>query len=212
VVVFPFAFHIAVQQPFRPLWSRLLLHNHEPSRASFALCFMSLLMSLLPASGEFLFGFPSPRHLSSSGSYPFDLSGLGDPTGSNATAGLALRVTGTHTPLYHGKVKIPTKRNSYYSFTNTTCGLKLSFAPLPQTRSQSLQFTLASRTVIKSHRLSTAKQCYAVSQMGHTPQSCKTHDNTFWQDSYVNQYASRCSDVTQKCQHALPLYFAQSQE
>jgi hypothetical protein len=70
---------------------------------------MSLLMSLLPASGEFLFGFPSPRHLSSSGSYPFDLSGLGDRTGSNATAGLALRVTGTHKPLYHGKVKIPTK-------------------------------------------------------------------------------------------------------
>jgi hypothetical protein len=34
---------------------------------------------------------------------------LGDPTGSNATAGLALRVTGTHKPLYHGKVKIPTK-------------------------------------------------------------------------------------------------------
>jgi hypothetical protein len=67
---------------------------------------MSLLMSLLPASGEFLFGFPSPRHLSSSGSYPFDLSGLGDPTGSNATAGLALRVTGTHKPLYHGQVKI----------------------------------------------------------------------------------------------------------
>jgi hypothetical protein len=70
---------------------------------------MSLLMSLLPASGEFLFGFPSPRHLSSSGSYPLNQSGLGDPTGSNATAGLALRVTGTQKPLYHGKVKIPTK-------------------------------------------------------------------------------------------------------
>jgi hypothetical protein len=109
VVVFPFAFHIAVQQPFRPLWSRLLLHDHEPFRASFALCFMSLLMSLLPASGDFLFGFPSPRHLSSCGSNPFDLSGLGEPTGSNVTAGLALRVTGTHKPLYHGKVKIPTK-------------------------------------------------------------------------------------------------------
>jgi hypothetical protein len=33
---------------------------------------------------------------------------LGDPTGSNATAGLTLRVTGTHKPFYHGKVKIPT--------------------------------------------------------------------------------------------------------
>jgi hypothetical protein len=71
-------------------------------------------MSLLPASGEFLFGFPSPRHLSSSGSYPFDVSGLGDPTGSNATAGLALRVTGTHKPLYYGKVKIPTKKSLTY--------------------------------------------------------------------------------------------------
>jgi hypothetical protein len=66
-------------------------------------------MSLLPASGQFLLDFPSPRHLSSSGSYPLDLSGLGDPTGSKATAGLALRCTGTHKPLYHDKVEIPTK-------------------------------------------------------------------------------------------------------
>jgi hypothetical protein len=34
VVVFPFAFYIAVQQPFKPLWSRLLLYELEPSRAS----------------------------------------------------------------------------------------------------------------------------------------------------------------------------------
>jgi hypothetical protein len=66
-------------------------------------------MSLLPVSGEFLLDFPSPRHLSSSGSYPLDLSGVGDPTGSNATVGLALSVTGTHKPLYHGKVEIPIK-------------------------------------------------------------------------------------------------------
>jgi hypothetical protein len=119
VVVFPFSFHIAVQQPFRPLWSLLLLHDHEPSWSSFALCFMSLLMSLLLASGEFLFGFPSPRHLSSSGSYPLDLSGLGDPTGSNATAGLAPRVTGTHKPLYHGKAETPTKGSSSLLCKNT---------------------------------------------------------------------------------------------
>jgi hypothetical protein len=31
VVVFPFSFHIAVQQPLKPLWSRLLLCDHEPS-------------------------------------------------------------------------------------------------------------------------------------------------------------------------------------
>jgi hypothetical protein len=106
MVVFPFAFNIAVQQPFRPLWTRLLLHDHESSRASFALCCKSLLMSLPPASGEFLLDFPSPRNFSSSGSYPLDLSGLGDPTVNNATAGLALRVTGTRKPLYHGKVEI----------------------------------------------------------------------------------------------------------
>jgi hypothetical protein len=109
VVVFPFAFHIAVQQPFRPLWSHLLLHDHEPSQASFALWFKSLLTSLLLASGKFLLDFPSPRHLSSSGSYPLNLSGLGDPTGSNATAGLALRITATHKPLYYSKVQIPMK-------------------------------------------------------------------------------------------------------
>jgi hypothetical protein len=60
-VVFPFAFHIAVQQPLTPLWSRLLLCDHEPSQPSTVLCFMSLLMSLLPASGEMLSEFPSPR-------------------------------------------------------------------------------------------------------------------------------------------------------
>jgi len=31
VVAYPFAFHMAVQQPFKPLWSRLLLHGREPS-------------------------------------------------------------------------------------------------------------------------------------------------------------------------------------
>jgi hypothetical protein len=61
VVVFLFAFHIAVQQPLKPQWSRLLLCDHEPSQRSNVLCFMSLLMSLLPASGEILSEFPSPR-------------------------------------------------------------------------------------------------------------------------------------------------------
>jgi len=64
-------------------------------------------MTLLPATEEFLSKFPSSRYLSSSGSYPLDLSGLGDPAGSNATAGLAVRVTGTHKPLHHDKVEIP---------------------------------------------------------------------------------------------------------
>jgi hypothetical protein len=55
VAVFLFAFHIAVQQPFKPLWSRVLLvYDLEPCQASFALRFKSLLMTLLPASEEFL--------------------------------------------------------------------------------------------------------------------------------------------------------------
>jgi hypothetical protein len=113
VVVFPFAFHIVVQQPFKPLRSRLLLYDLEPSQASFALRFKSLLMTLLPAlitplpaSEEFLSKFPSSRYLSSFGFYPLDLSGVGDPAGSNATAGLVFRVTGTHKPLHHDKVEI----------------------------------------------------------------------------------------------------------
>jgi hypothetical protein len=118
VQVFPFAFHIAVQQPFKPLWSRLLLYDLEPSQASFALRFKSLLMMLLPASEEFLSKFPSSRYLSSSGFYPLALSGVGDPAGSNATADLALRVTGTHNPLHHDKVEIP-------SGGYITCSIKI---------------------------------------------------------------------------------------
>jgi hypothetical protein len=66
-----------------------------------------------PASEEFLSKFLSSRYLSSSGSYPLDLSGVGDPAGSNATAGLALRVTGTHKPLHHDKVEVPS--GGFYS-------------------------------------------------------------------------------------------------
>jgi hypothetical protein len=114
VIVFPFAFHIAVQQPLKPLWSRLLLYDLKPSQASFSLRFKSLLMTLLPASEEFLSKFPSSRYLSSSGFYPLDLSGLGDPAGSNANADLALRVTGTHKPLHRDKVEILTGRVKVY--------------------------------------------------------------------------------------------------
>jgi hypothetical protein len=64
-------------------------------------------MLLLPASEGLVMEFPSPRHLSSSGSYPLDLSNLGVPTDSNAITSLALRVTGTHKPLHHGNVEIP---------------------------------------------------------------------------------------------------------
>jgi hypothetical protein len=83
-----------------------LIYDLESSQASFALRFKSLLITLLPASEEFLSKFPSSRYFSSSGSYLLDLSGVGDPAGRNATAGLVLRVTGTHKPLHHDKVEI----------------------------------------------------------------------------------------------------------
>ncbi|PNF24478.1 hypothetical protein B7P43_G06318 [Cryptotermes secundus] len=99
VVVFPFAFHIAVQQPFKSLWSRLLLYELEPSRASFALCFRSLLPALV-------FRFWC---LSSSDAYPFDLSSKGGPASSYATAGIALRVLGILKPPHHDEVETPTR-------------------------------------------------------------------------------------------------------
>ena len=83
----------------------MFLHDHEPSQASFAVCFKSL----LPASEECVPEFPSPKHLSSTGSYPLDLSGLGNSTGSDTTVGLALRFTETHKPFHHDRVKIPLK-------------------------------------------------------------------------------------------------------
>jgi hypothetical protein len=63
-------------------------------------------MSLLLASEEYASEFPSVKHLSSSGSNPLDLSDLGDPTGSSATASLAVSVIGNHERLHQGKVEI----------------------------------------------------------------------------------------------------------
>jgi hypothetical protein len=82
-----------------------LLYDLEPSQASFALCFKLLLMKLRLASEEFyrrslLLGFSLRLVLALLNV----LSGLGDPAGSNATTGLAIRVTGTHKPLHHDKV------------------------------------------------------------------------------------------------------------
>jgi hypothetical protein len=45
----------------KPLWSRLLLCDHEPSQPSTVLFFMLLLMSLLSTAGEFVSEFHSPR-------------------------------------------------------------------------------------------------------------------------------------------------------
>jgi hypothetical protein len=66
-------------------------------------------MTLLPSSEELLTKFPSSWYLSSSGFYPLDLSGLEDPVGSNAIAGLALRVIRTHKPLHPDKLEIPSE-------------------------------------------------------------------------------------------------------
>jgi hypothetical protein len=117
----------------------MLLHDHEPSRTSFTLCFKSLLLSLLPASGGFLLDLPSPRHLSSSGSYLLHVSGLGDHTGRNATAGLALRVTETPKSLYHVKVEIQINGiicpNIYtYNILSCTFWNTSSFSNIKQTQ------------------------------------------------------------------------------
>jgi hypothetical protein len=42
-----------------------------------------------------------------------------DPAGSNATAGLALRVTGTHKPLHHDKLLIPLGWGGDVRYTGT---------------------------------------------------------------------------------------------
>ena len=109
MVVFPFAFHIAVQQPFKPPWSRLLLYELEPSGASFALCSKPLLMTLLPASvlvSLFVWRLP------------FNLSSKGGPTSSYATAGIALRVTGVLKPPHHDKVEAPMRRSKSINLKN----------------------------------------------------------------------------------------------
>jgi hypothetical protein len=54
VVDFLFAFRITIQQVLEPLWSHLLLCNHQPSPASFAVCFKSLLLSSLPTLEEYI--------------------------------------------------------------------------------------------------------------------------------------------------------------
>jgi len=104
VVVFPFAFHSPVQQPFKPLWSPLFLYELKPSPASFALRLKSLLMTLLPASvlvSLFVWRLP------------FGLSSKGGPASSYATAGIALRVIDVLKPPHHRMVEIPTRRLSF---------------------------------------------------------------------------------------------------
>jgi hypothetical protein len=46
---------------------------------------------------------------------------LGDPVGNNATAGLALRVTGTHKPHHHEKVEIPSEETKHINATQAAC-------------------------------------------------------------------------------------------
>jgi hypothetical protein len=44
---------------------------------------------------------------------PLDLSGLGAPTSSYATAGIALRVSGTLKPHHHDKMETPSVWTAY---------------------------------------------------------------------------------------------------
>jgi hypothetical protein len=97
VVLSPFAFHIAVQQPFKPLWSRLLLFELEPSRYWWR-CFRHQFLASL-----FVWRLP------------LDLSSKGDPASSYATAGIALRVPGVLKPPDYDKVEPPTRRVASYS-------------------------------------------------------------------------------------------------
>jgi hypothetical protein len=118
VVVFPFAFYIAIQQPFKPLWSRLLLYELEPSRAAFALCFKSLLMSLLPASDlVYLWRLP------------FEHSSKGGPASSYATAGIAPRVTCALKPPHHDKVEHQRGREPLHPTENKALPKHYQFVP-----------------------------------------------------------------------------------
>jgi len=97
-----------------------VLYDHEPSTASFALCFKSVPMSF-SASEEFVLEFPCPKHRFSSGSYPLGLSGLGHPTCSSATTDLVLRVTGNQKPLHHGIMGIHCRANQWYREIIAVC-------------------------------------------------------------------------------------------
>jgi hypothetical protein len=98
-------------------------------------------MTLIPASQEILSMFPSSRYLSSSCSYPLDLSGMGDPAGSNATAGLALRVTGTHKPLHHDKVMLPQTHLSAIIKTSIKKQLIIPMCQSLQTTSKPVEYS-----------------------------------------------------------------------
>jgi hypothetical protein len=66
----------------------------------------------------------SPKHLPSSSSYPLDLSGLGGTTGSNATAGFALRVTGTHKLLHNCMMDLQVECLEHSTFQKTKTNLR----------------------------------------------------------------------------------------
>ena len=74
------------------------------------MCFKSLLISLLLASGDFLSEFLllgiSLRLVAA-----LYLYSLGNLTGSSTAAVLALGITGIHKPLHYGKVEIPLEEN-----------------------------------------------------------------------------------------------------
>jgi hypothetical protein len=66
--------------------------------------------------------FPSSTHFSWSDSYFVRLSGLGEPTGSNVTNSVALRLAGSYKALYHCKVYLLKLISfCFFSFTRKFC-------------------------------------------------------------------------------------------
>ena len=80
VIFFPFAFHIAVHQPFRSLWCACC-YTIMNCPKHHLLCASCHCCCCHPESEEFFLEFPSPRHLGSSSICPLHLSGLLDLIG-----------------------------------------------------------------------------------------------------------------------------------
>jgi hypothetical protein len=106
VVLFPFVFHIAVQQLFKQLWSLPMLYDHEPSPATSVLCFK--VSTGFVASGQrnlyrssLLLGTLLRPVLTIQICVAWEKA-----TVSKATADLALRITEIHKLLHHGKLEI----------------------------------------------------------------------------------------------------------
>jgi len=109
-VISPIALPVAVLQSFKPLW---LIPVAIPSGN-----ILNLICAVLHVATDMLLWHQRNlcRNLHQLGTLlrlvPTLLicPVLGKPAGSNAAAGLAVRVTGTHMPIHYGKVEIESER------------------------------------------------------------------------------------------------------